>query len=113
MEKMNLKPLEDFSETVKGSDMKELFRLRSEIYSPSNAESSNKQLVAWHNLVKQSNPECQKSRLHQFLIGSSAPVGVCKIDDLEGDMSAEAFLRADAEERDEMIKRLSQKNDKQ
>jgi hypothetical protein len=106
MEKMNSKPLENFSETIKNLDMKELFRLRSESYKSS---EFNKQMFVWHNLVKQLNPECKKSRLHQFLIGSSAPVGSCEVDDLPGDMSAEAFLRADTEERKEMIKRLEEK----
>jgi hypothetical protein len=70
MEKINSKPLEDFSETVKSLDMKELFRLRSESYKGSDIVSFNKQMVTWYDLVKQFNPECKKSRLHQFLIGS-------------------------------------------
>jgi hypothetical protein len=66
-------------------------------------------MIDWYDLVRKFNPECQKSRLHQFLICSSTPVGTCEIDDLDGDMSAEAFLRADSEEREQMIKRLKEK----
>ena len=85
---------------------RELVGLKMALYSAPDQREVLRSINDWYTLVKAIDPACQESRLHHFLIGSTLPEGVARLDDLSGDLSAERFLRADPEEKKRIIGRL-------
>ena len=108
--------IENFDETVdKKIDMKELRQLREKFCFDSNDPNgrkkytdSNNILNNWVSLVRSIDPDCANTRLFHYIQFSSRKIGECIKDDLEGDLSAERFLRANRNERVEIINRLEE-----
>ncbi len=110
IEKYKAIEVEDFSKTIKCQDFAELEKLKEQMYEE-NYKENIRLFSYWYKLVKALEPKCEKSRLHHFLKGSSLikeadETKSGRINDLEGDFSAEKFLRAGLEERKEMVSRL-------